>query len=326
MGYFFERNEPVPMAIRRILAELFDEATTELNPENKGICSGIHNTRKCFKKIRCLLYLVSGELGKDFYQEKDDLFRDMGRQLAMIRDAEAIIEAYDKLDIPPVEKQRGITAGTNSVRTALVQRLNDIGVKQLEVKDAELHLSQELKALRLNLEHWPIHYVDFTSIAAHYKRNYRQGKQCLKQAYQTPTDKHFHLWRKRTKAFGYHSRLLRECCPPVMDHRIAMSKTLEDLLGQDHDLAVLRSILKHKNPRVAQEPFFVGRIDKKACKVTRHQAKKQQLDLRKKAHVIGKELYQPSPAKLYQDTLNQWQSWQKALTSTLSTDKKQPAK
>jgi CHAD domain-containing protein len=309
MGYYFEHNEPVPVAIRRILAELLDEAATELSPENNRLSDGVHNARKCFKKIRCLLYLVRDELDKDCYKEKETRFKNMGRQLSVIRDAEAIIEAYDKLGNHIDHKLPTTDEMPQSLRAALVQRLHHLGVTQPTVKGAVFQLSQELKEQCLSLDHWPINYRDFSSIAARYRHNYKRGKQLLKQVYQNPTDNNFHRWRKRTKAFGYHSRLLRECSPEVMTQRITTSKALEDLLGQDHDLSVLRAVLKHPNPKAAQKLLVVDCLDKSTCKAIRRRAKQQQQYLRQKAHSLGEQLYDLSSTALYQDTLTHWNLW-----------------
>ena len=61
-----------------------------------------------------------------------------------------------------------------------------------------------------------------------------------------PTPERFHEWRKRVKYHWYHLRLLRELWPAPMKALAAEAKQLADLLGDDHDLAVLRETLVHE--------------------------------------------------------------------------------
>ena len=74
-------------------------------------------------------------------------------------------------------------------------------------------------------------------------RTYRRGRKALRIAYETPTAENFHEWRKRVKYHWYHLRLLRELWPAPMKPLAAEAKRLADLLGDDHDLAVLRETL-----------------------------------------------------------------------------------
>ncbi len=53
----------------------------------------------------------------------------------------------------------------------------------------------------------------------------------------------FHEWRKRVKYHWHHSLLLRRICPKLMKPHRRLSELLGELLGQDHDYAVLRERL-----------------------------------------------------------------------------------
>jgi CHAD domain-containing protein len=309
MGYFFERNESVPTAIRRMLAEQLEEASFKLSPTNDDLADGVHDARKCFKKIRSLLSLVQGELGQDLYRLERDRFQQMGRQLSLIRDSEAIIEAFDNLESISLESDslesdalgRTFLESTAAdsvplLKSILEQRRDSLGFKKEGIKNAVFTLSRQLNDIRLGLEQWPIEYHSFSSIAANYRVNYKRGKRLLKLAYQQPSNRHFHQWRKRTKEFGYHSRLLRECCPEIMDERISSAKKLEDLLGQDHDLAVLQDTIKDSTGQHAFE------------EISGHAQQRQQ-NLRNKAHRMGKKLYKMSSRRVYQDVTTCWHQW-----------------
>jgi CHAD domain-containing protein len=58
-----------------------------------------------------------------------------------------------------------------------------------------------------------------------------------------PTTDALHEWRKRVKDHHFHLRLLRELWPPVVKPVEAQAGRLGELLGAEHDLAVLGQTL-----------------------------------------------------------------------------------
>ncbi len=54
-----------------------------------------------------------------------------------------------------------------------------------------------------------------------------------------PTAEALHEWRKRVKYHRHHCDLLRDLWPRPMKARIAELQRLSDILGDDHDLAML---------------------------------------------------------------------------------------
>jgi hypothetical protein len=65
----------------------------------------------------------------------------------------------------------------------------------------------------------------------------------MRQAYRFPSTSTFHEWRKSVKYHWHHSLLLRRICPKLIKPHRRLSEELGELLGQDHDYAVLRERL-----------------------------------------------------------------------------------
>ena len=63
-----------------------------------------------------------------------------------------------------------------------------------------------------------------------------------------------HDWRKRAKDLWYQHRLLRDAHPTVVGAYAKDAHVLADLLGDDHDLAVLRATIVHHDPPAATAP------------------------------------------------------------------------
>jgi CHAD domain-containing protein len=65
----------------------------------------------------------------------------------------------------------------------------------------------------------------------------------MAEAYADPSAGAFHEWRKRVKYHRYHVRLLRDLWRPLLDCRRAALHELSDLLGEAHDLGLLRNFV-----------------------------------------------------------------------------------
>jgi CHAD domain-containing protein len=94
---------------------------------------------------------------------------------------------------------------------------------------------------------WELGELD---LAAALRTTYARGRKAFKTADADPTAEHLHEWRKRVKDLWYQERLLEESWPGVMKAQAKEAKKLSKLLGEDHDLAVLASLL-HQDPELA---------------------------------------------------------------------------
>ena len=59
----------------------------------------MHEARKDMKKLRALLRLARGELGEDTFRRENACFRDAGRELAGVRDADVMLDTLTSLDL-----------------------------------------------------------------------------------------------------------------------------------------------------------------------------------------------------------------------------------
>jgi CHAD domain-containing protein len=96
MPYRLKAHESVPEGIKRIAGEQIERAIKELTDSELDPHESVHQARKRFKKIRGVLRLVREDLG-EIYSDENAWFRDTGRELSAVRDAEAMLETLDKL-------------------------------------------------------------------------------------------------------------------------------------------------------------------------------------------------------------------------------------
>ena len=285
MAYFFERDEPLPAGIARIMNEQLVRAREQLTDPSAPIDKRVHDARKRFKETRALVRLLRDPLGAQ-YSVENTWFRDAGRELAAVRDADAVIEALRTLKLPPhirARARRTLMARRQSDPAAIEQHVTVV-LDQLVIAQARIAL-------------WPAMDDSFDTIAGGLARAYRNGRRARNH---TGMPDELHEWRKLVKEHWYHAQLLRGVWPVM---RKAWASVLEDLshaLGDHHDLFVLRQI-------VARAPSEFGRP--RSVLTLLDAIESHQRHLEKKAHQLGLLLYAEPPRAWLARMRNEWDAW-----------------
>jgi CHAD domain-containing protein len=242
--------------------------------------------------------LVRSELGET-YQQENTWFRDAGRKLSRVRDAEAMIETFDKLhEVFQDQLQEGIV---RTVRETLVQRRQQIADEEVDLDRRALEMAQELANAKQRIQSWPLKSQDFATIDPNLQKTYARGKTAIASAYRNPTSENFHEWRKRVKYHWYHNRLLEKVWPAMMKGYRQSLKELSDLLGDDHDLVVLRETL------LAEPDNFGAKRDIQALLGL---IDRRQDELRVRAETLGWRIFAEKPKDLSRRIGQYWKAWQ----------------
>ncbi|MGF1497551.1 MAG: CHAD domain-containing protein [Elainellaceae cyanobacterium] len=299
MSYRLSAQESLPQGVRRIAYEQIDAAIHQLTVSIKGNRGkAIHQARKHFKKLRALVRLVRDDLGKDVYKRENSCFRDAGRELAAVRDAQVRLETLDALQ----ERYQ------DSLEEGAFQGLRQIlsedyaAVRQAVFSDDEA-IASVLAALygaRDRVEHWPMR-DEWAALAGGLHRVYQRGYEDFREACDCPTPERLHEWRKRVKYLWYHYRLLACLWPSLLKTLKKQTKQLADYLGDDHDLAVLMAFLQEQ-----PEQFATVEHVGMAIALIQH----RQLELQNQATFLGSRLYAETPKSFMKRMEGYWQTWQ----------------
>jgi hypothetical protein len=100
-----------------------------------------------------------------------------------------------------------------------------------------------LGAVRLDVEDWQLGTGGWAALEDGLVRSYEDGRRALWRARASGQADDLHAWRKRVKDLWYHERLLAPSSGPAVRGHAKELHRLADLLGDDHDLAVLRQEL-----------------------------------------------------------------------------------
>jgi CHAD domain-containing protein len=228
--YRLKRGEPLPEGLARIARGRIDDAVDELSGETDSSPEeAVHNARKDLKKLRALLRLARGELGTSVYRRENACFRDAAAAMSGVRDADVMLVTLDKLELD--ERVSG------PLRQALeAHRLRTGGGAREQAAAEAIEMLGEARA---RIVDWPLENDSFDAIEPGLRRMYRRGRREFRAMRRSPSVEGLHGWRKRSKELWYDHELLRPLWKPVMKAVGDEAHALSDLLGDDHDLAVL---------------------------------------------------------------------------------------
>jgi CHAD domain-containing protein len=234
--YRLRKGEAVPEGVARIACGRIDNALDELRGKTDSTPEeAVHEARKDMKKLRALLRLVRAELGDKAFRRESTHFRDAGRELSGVRDADVMLATLGELEERYQGELRAKAAG--DLRQALeAHRIRTAAGARAQASEAAIEM---LEGARRRVAGWPLEHDGFEAVEGGLRRVYRQGRQAWRAAEDDPSVEALHEWRKRVKDLWYHCLILRGTWKPVMSALADEAHELSDRLGDDHDLAVL---------------------------------------------------------------------------------------
>jgi CHAD domain-containing protein len=225
--------------LRARAREQLADAARGLRDRDEDPVTATHEARKDIKKVRSLLRLARPCLPAGAYRAENARLRQVAHSLAGARDADVLVETADALaerhagQLPQAE-----FVGLRARLAAAAQRARE---------DAEGRVGEPvlaaLGAAADATDRWPFGRCDADALARGAVRAYRRGRRELERAEREPTTENLHEWRKRAKDLWYHARLLEEAWPRAFKAQAKEAHALADLLGDDHDLAMLAAQL-----------------------------------------------------------------------------------
>jgi CHAD domain-containing protein len=273
--------------LTRICLEQFDRALAGLADPDPDV--GIHESRKAKKRLRALLRLVRGETGYTAYRQENVVLRDVGRRLAPARDSLVMAELIDDLaaEFPDVHPDVFLQPGALLRDQHRETMARIIGDRQLMADlRTTLACARCRFAARPSSGHLPIR-DSFSAVAPGIRRVYRRGRKALRAVQDRPTEGLFHEWRKRVKYLRYQVESLQPIGPEAMDALAIDLERLGELLGREHDHAVLEGLVFHRRELTDGE-------DRR--RILLALAGHRRAELQREAVVLGRGLYAEPPA------------------------------
>jgi CHAD domain-containing protein len=165
---------------------------------------------------------------------------------------------------------------------------------------ATAEVAEQLRGVRVRTEEWRLKHGGWKAIKGGLRRSYRRGRKAFKRAQADPTTEALHEWRKRTKDYWHHLRLLQPVAPRTMKGHAKEAHLLSDVLGDDHDLALLRERLLEARPAPPVDlNSVVALLDHRRGQ------------LQAQAMLLGERLYAEKPKAFVRRVRAYWKAWRR---------------
>ncbi|XSG83342.1 MAG: CHAD domain-containing protein [Methyloligella sp. ZOD6] len=303
MGYSLDPALPVTHSVRQVALSELDSARSWLT--DPDIHTGIHNARKSLKRLRSLLRLIESGVPEPLFDHLRARLRDIGKELAPARDAQALMETLEKLG----RKSPKLTDGDmyGQMRTWLEGRLGRLGANGT---DPVAKAVEDLDRLRPTFAKLSVFPDDFETLREGAIKEYRAAREAFREAYKDKSDEAFHEWRKHVQRHWRQLQLLTPCWPETLGARAEHVHTLAKMLGDDHDLANLHQL--------ATAPAMTfggtGETDKLAKR-----CRKDQKALRAEAKALGARLFADKPKTFAARIEARWRDAAEAAQTSLQS-------
>jgi hypothetical protein len=273
----------------------------------------VHETRKALKRVRALLRLLECELGEQTCAREHAALREVAGSLSGARDAAVMLSTLDGL-IERHARALGRRRGVLELRRRVRAEQARMERQTLADPAARAAALGELQALRRRVAAWSLSDRDgIALIEADLEKLYRQGRRRRLRVVRRRGDRTIamHEWRKRVKDLRYAAEMLErrsaggspgkngsgradragERLRQIARHADALG----ELLGEEHDLAVLAAHLRAGELRGREDETW--RTGRRTRERLLQAIAKRRRALRKRALRDGRRLYEEPPAK-----------------------------
>jgi inorganic pyrophosphatase len=223
--------------ISRIVHRQLDKALRDLCRLGATADEAIHNVRKRFKRVRAVLRLVRDELGNGVYHEENESLRDAAAAFSDVRNARVLVDAVEKLrhresEIP--------VSGFEAIERFLKARQRDIHDRLARNVEAMDELREAIENGRARADSWRLPRDGRQAIRRGLRRSWKAGARALEEAEKNTTSENLHECRKQAKYLYHQVQMLESVASPTLVKLEEQLHTLEQKLGDDHDLGMLR--------------------------------------------------------------------------------------
>jgi CHAD domain-containing protein len=282
MAHRIKRHEAIADGLLRLVREDLDKARHALHGHEPR-AQRIHRIRQRLKRVRSVLTVLEPQLGAEAADARRAVAA-AARLLAGARDADAAAASARELRAAP-----GATpeAGLDRVVASLSAAAEEAHHRAPPVEEVRARLA----AVEHNLADAPGKLDDGKDLLADaLRRSYRKGRRAMAKSEATLSTPDLHRWRKRVKDLGHLLALAGKRLPRRLEQERENLDRLGELLGQDHDHAILAE-------KLALSPEGDPALMSQLAVIARERRR-----LEREAFAIGAELYSRKPRKFAKAT------------------------
>lgn len=297
----FELRSPLGLhaELCRLSTFLTDTAAAQVGRLALAPDAAVHETRLVVKRFRALLRLLRHALGTRPAALHIRRLRRAARGLAEARDTAVGLKTLGDLG----HGLRGSTAA--AVRDVRKRYSAETRTHEPTARAVARQLRRAIAAVRqtaADLTQTPLRLQGWRALEPALRKDYRRVRRRYKAAHTEDDEERFHRWRTATKSFMYQLRLLRPAAPRRIGELLKGWDALQEVLGQENDLAVVRSRIDASGTTTSR-PAANREVD---LAITNRQQR-----LRKVALKLGRRLLRTRAAEFTRELHRDWNRWRK---------------
>jgi CHAD domain-containing protein len=239
MSYRIDFDHSLQWELRRIAGKQIAAAIDLLKDQPKGAHEAVHDARKRLKRVRALYRLIKSH-AKGFFDRENQRLADTADELASLRDVAAVVEAAHYLQSKVVRKaeHQSLQRITRTLEAERDRLYGDTEKMEATIAAAVSALEDARDACsHLKLPSERKH--EAACLASGWKKIDSKARQVLETCVETTESVPFHELRKRSQDRWLQATLLHDLWPAALSAIRNEAKALIDLLGHEHDMAVL---------------------------------------------------------------------------------------
>ncbi len=295
MATRLKTNATIGADLQRLIQVQLERAIDEARDPQRDWNELIHGLRLRCKRIVAMLLLMR-EADRDWNDRERKMIHQAASNLGRFRDAHSIHHAFQQLckstKVPPAALAKSVKLLCENVGEQPVDaKLENVPREQLqELQDFEYALRGILK----RLASWPMENVHLETVIGGLVRTYKRGRGTMRRTRKHPTDDNLHHWRKWAKHHQYQLQLLKKQYPQRFLARSDRLSTLTKLLGDDHDLAMLRRALAgHSDDAGVAQELVTALVEQRGS-------------LQANARKLGQRIFEKKPKQFKKIALKSW--------------------
>ncbi len=230
-----KKNEPLADGLRRVFCGQLDKALGQIE-ERPDKNSTVHDVRRTVKKLRALLRLIRDVIGDEVHAAEDERLGAAARSIGGVRDAQMRLKTVEQLG-RRFSGRRSAFVSTREILKAELARLASADTGSIR------ETSEKLETAKAQAGGWFPADIKWRQIRSGLRAIYKEGCQTFRKADASRAPEPVHEWRKRVKTLYYQFQLLENLASRSVKKLIRETEILGELLGEIHDLDILRAAL-----------------------------------------------------------------------------------
>jgi CHAD domain-containing protein len=289
-------DEPLRAGLLRVADSLIQKAVDRIRRPTSDRGEDVHLVRVTIKRLRAMLRLIRPVISKTAFDRDNIRLRTAARRLSVARDADVTRQTLAMLPSP-----KGHEGDVMAV--ALVGFGSD-GKSEADssISKTMSQVELDLEQTRRNLHRVRISGSEWKPIEPGLREVYRQCRRRMERALGQGDDEAFHKWRIRVKNLYYQLQMLQPVWPARLNKMVTGLGQLQDKIGADHDLAVLKRSL-HRSPDTFGGTESVEQV--------LHSLDDKRRKLRRVTKPLGRAIFDQTSRSFVRQLGKHWNNWRK---------------